>query len=72
MGQPQDPRIQLHTHHVSATTTTTPHNPDIITNNTNTGEGRESAFSTCRPRPFPSLAPSMIPGRSSIWILAPR
>ena len=27
---------------------------------------------TCRPRPFPSLAPSMIPGKSSNWILAPR
>ena len=27
---------------------------------------------TWRPRPFPSLAPSMIPGRSSNWILAPR
>mmetsp|Transcript_8949 Transcript_8949/g.31584 ORF Transcript_8949/g.31584 Transcript_8949/m.31584 type:complete len:254 (-) Transcript_8949:193-954(-) len=26
---------------------------------------------TCRPRPLPSLAPSMIPGRSSSWILAP-
>ena len=27
---------------------------------------------TCRPRPLPSFAPSMIPGRSSSWILAPR
>lgn len=27
---------------------------------------------TWRPRPFPSLAPSIIPGRSNIWILAPR
>jgi len=26
---------------------------------------------TWRPRPLPSLAPSMIPGRSNIWILAP-
>ncbi len=26
---------------------------------------------TWRPRPLPSFAPSMIPGRSSIWILAP-
>ena len=26
---------------------------------------------TCRPRPFPSAAPSMIPGRSRTWILAP-
>mmetsp|Transcript_69137 Transcript_69137/g.124645 ORF Transcript_69137/g.124645 Transcript_69137/m.124645 type:complete len:226 (+) Transcript_69137:696-1373(+) len=26
---------------------------------------------TCFPRPLPSLAPSMIPGRSSIWSLAP-
>lgn len=26
---------------------------------------------TWRPRPLPSLAPSMIPGRSRIWILAP-
>lgn len=26
---------------------------------------------TCRPRPFPSFAPWMIPGRSSIWIAAP-
>ena len=26
---------------------------------------------TWRPRPFPSLAPSMIPGRSRSWILAP-
>mmetsp|Transcript_16918 Transcript_16918/g.37597 ORF Transcript_16918/g.37597 Transcript_16918/m.37597 type:complete len:204 (+) Transcript_16918:545-1156(+) len=30
------------------------------------------AASTCRPRPLPSFAPSMIPGRSRIWILAPR
>ena len=27
---------------------------------------------TCRPRPLPSFAPSMIPGRSSSWIRAPR
>lgn len=26
---------------------------------------------TCLPRPLPSLAPSMIPGRSSSWIFAP-
>lgn len=26
---------------------------------------------TCFPRPLPSLAPSMIPGKSSSWILAP-
>merc|ERR1711952_268734 len=26
---------------------------------------------TCRPRPFPWDAPSMIPGRSSSWMLAP-
>jgi hypothetical protein len=26
---------------------------------------------TCRPRPFPSLAPSIIPGKSRIWIRAP-
>jgi len=26
---------------------------------------------TWRPRPLPSLAPSIIPGRSRIWILAP-
>ena len=26
---------------------------------------------TCLPRPLPSLAPSIIPGRSSSWILAP-
>jgi hypothetical protein len=26
---------------------------------------------TCRPRPLPSAAPSMIPGRSRTWILAP-
>mmetsp|Transcript_2968 Transcript_2968/g.8655 ORF Transcript_2968/g.8655 Transcript_2968/m.8655 type:complete len:208 (+) Transcript_2968:487-1110(+) len=26
---------------------------------------------TCRPRPLPSRAPSMIPGRSSSWIFAP-
>ena len=26
---------------------------------------------TCRPLPFPSLAPSMIPGRSNNWIFAP-
>mmetsp|Transcript_18681 Transcript_18681/g.58016 ORF Transcript_18681/g.58016 Transcript_18681/m.58016 type:complete len:293 (-) Transcript_18681:248-1126(-) len=26
---------------------------------------------TCRPRPLPSFAPSMIPGRSSNWIFAP-
>mmetsp|Transcript_13647 Transcript_13647/g.57772 ORF Transcript_13647/g.57772 Transcript_13647/m.57772 type:complete len:237 (+) Transcript_13647:663-1373(+) len=27
---------------------------------------------TCLPRPLPSFAPSMIPGRSSSWIFAPR
>ena len=26
---------------------------------------------TCRPLPFPSLAPSIIPGKSRSWILAP-
>ena len=26
---------------------------------------------TCLPRPLPSLAPSMMPGRSSSWTLAP-
>ena len=26
---------------------------------------------TCLPRPLPSFAPSIIPGKSSIWILAP-
>ena len=26
---------------------------------------------TCRPRPFPCEAPSMIPGKSSNWISAP-
>ena len=30
-----------------------------------------AALMTCRPRPLPSEAPSMIPGRSSIWISAP-
>ena len=30
-----------------------------------------AAEMTCRPRPFPSEAPSMIPGRSRIWISAP-
>mmetsp|Transcript_5695 Transcript_5695/g.23046 ORF Transcript_5695/g.23046 Transcript_5695/m.23046 type:complete len:277 (-) Transcript_5695:156-986(-) len=27
---------------------------------------------TCRPRPLPSFAPSMIPGKSNSWIFAPR
>jgi len=26
---------------------------------------------TCLPRPLPSLAPSIIPGKSSNWIFAP-
>ena len=26
---------------------------------------------TCRPLPFPSFAPSIIPGKSSNWIFAP-
>lgn len=30
-----------------------------------------AAEMTCRPRPLPSEAPSMIPGRSSSWISAP-
>lgn len=30
-----------------------------------------AAEMTCRPRPLPSAAPSMIPGRSRIWISAP-
>ncbi len=30
-----------------------------------------AALMTCRPLPFPSEAPSMIPGKSSIWISAP-
>lgn len=30
-----------------------------------------AALITCRPRPLPSEAPSMIPGRSRIWISAP-
>ena len=30
-----------------------------------------AALMTCRPRPLPSAAPSMIPGRSRIWISAP-
>lgn len=31
-----------------------------------------AAAITCLPRPLPSFAPSMIPGKSTIWILAPR
>ena len=30
-----------------------------------------AAEMTCRPRPLPSAAPSIIPGRSRIWISAP-
>src|SRR3954453_10953701 len=30
-----------------------------------------AALMTCRPRPLPSEAPSMIPGKSRIWISAP-
>lgn len=30
-----------------------------------------AALITCRPRPLPSAAPSMIPGKSSTWISAP-
>lgn len=30
-----------------------------------------AAEMTCRPRPLPSEAPSMIPGKSRIWISAP-
>ena len=30
-----------------------------------------AALMTCLPRPFPSAAPSMIPGKSRIWISAP-
>ena len=30
-----------------------------------------AALMTCLPRPFPSEAPSMIPGKSSTWISAP-
>lgn len=40
----------------------------------NTTQLRKPAFAalmTCLPRPLPSAAPSMIPGRSRIWISAP-
>lgn len=30
-----------------------------------------AALMTCRPLPLPSAAPSMIPGKSKIWISAP-
>ena len=34
-------------------------------------EKQDAPAMTCRPRPLPSLAPSIIPGRSRIWIGAP-
>jgi len=36
------------------------------------GGGGAGGGRAWRPRPLPSLAPSMMPGRSSSWILAPR
>ncbi|KAH3659213.1 hypothetical protein OGATHE_006097 [Ogataea polymorpha] len=44
----------------------------LFTSNTMKMRSQDRATAiTCLPLPRPSLAPSMIPGRSSIWILAP-
>jgi len=49
----------------------TSHYPELVRVG---GERERTTFAaemTCLPRPFPSEAPSMIPGKSRIWISAP-
>ena len=64
-------RIRLHVLAVLMTCGQGAFQLSLMTSHTWLDPDTERLVVTCLPRPLPSLAPSMMPGRSSSWTLAP-